>query len=671
MADKQKFFDLVEKIRQKYKDNLESDENLNKQDFYDFMNIEQEIKKLHNTLEEKEKNFQNQNYKKDESPIKQLNISLKNLIIEQTSLEELSFDIIEFPQVETQYHLTINMLKISWFLKKAYKSGFEDKKQLEDFVVSKTTEIKDIIIKYLSEKEIIENIEEVEDKNWNTSFINFSLNSYYSFQQILFQESVINWNTQIGNVWSEKMLFDYSSPNVAKQMSIGHLRSTIIGEVLKNLFEKKWKSIVFGFNYFWDWWEQFGKIFFVLIYCSDEKLNEFKTTFEENDNKALLDIYVYYKTLSEDWEEPQQVAKFLNSMLSQWDKDMLELWQMIKSISLKDFDTIYDRLWISFDSYLWEAFFESFLDELVDDLKSKNLVVEDEEWEKVYLYDKKKKYFFVKPEEVENYKWDENLFKKVLRNNKWVTNYLTRDLATFKFRKQKMWMKYLYYFTWVEQFEHFKILEEISKAAWYLQEWDFFHIWNWLYLKNWKKMSTREGWVNKLSDVFDLVDNILQDKNLSNAAIIVNDLKQQISKDVEFDENELTKSEWDTWVYLLYTAVRWKKIFENNYYKFDINDLDISLLPEIYKDILKEIFKYNYVLENSISWNKLNNIISYVFELAHKLNKAYSGGENISKIEDGSRKKSILALWYISYKIFEDIFDLMNVEIPEEIWDKN
>jgi arginyl-tRNA synthetase len=223
------------------------------------------------------------------------------------------------------------------------------------------------------------------------------------------------------------------------------------------------------------------------------------------------------------------------------------------------------------------------------------------------------------------------------------------------------------YLTWIEQKEHFAILRLIWEAVWYLQKDSFDHLSFWLYQQWGKKMSSREWNVSKLSDIFDAVDSKLNDDILSNASILINDLKQQINKSVEFNIEKIIDPIWNTWVYLMYTAVRWKKILKENNYVFSKNHIKLDLLSPEYKKFMWSLFKYKSILESGINWKKLHIIITYAFEIARWLSYLYTGWEKISAIKNDDKKEAMLAIWYLWAKIIEDIFLLMNITLPEKM----
>lgn len=649
------FFNYVENIRKNSiykkigttkKDKAKTPKN----DLINIMNISDEQRNLQNILKKKRNLISNKN-----SNNKFLLDNINKKILEIIWIK--NFNLIEQIEIKNEFQYTINILKLKWILNKLKK-------------LVNINEIIEKIIKTLIDNNIMQNYEIIKDKNWESNFINFNISNNIASIMLDEIKELIDWRKYISNIKNKEILIDYSSPNVAKQMTVWHLRSTLIWEVLKNLFEKKWHAITLWFNHLWDWWEQFWKIFFTLIYSSDEEIKEFKNEFKKNPNKWLFDIYIKYKQISCNFPNSKEIIKDLNTKLNNWDPNLIGIWKLIRQISINDFDKIYKRLGINFESRLGEAFYEIFMDDVINDLRKYWYLIKDKEWEKIYILKLNKEELRIlkknDTELINHFKEsNENIFQKVLRNNEWITNYLTRDIAALKFRKKYIWVEYVIYLTDIWQSEHFKVLECIWKALNYIEINNFQHIWFWLYLKDWKKMSSREWNVEKLSEIFEMVDNILKIDKLSNAAILINDLKQQIHKWVEFNPQALTKSQWDTGIYLLYTIVRIEKILKDNNYKY--TKINLEKLPPKYKNILSNIFKYKNILENSLETRRLNLIVEYAFEIAHILNNFYSNWENIKKIKDKEEKQSILQIFWLCIWILKDILWLINIEIPEEM----
>ncbi len=642
---KDQFFTFVDYIRNDdlYK-NLDKSSSVtsenSKEQLMEAMNVEKEEQNLKSLIDLKQEALQ-WNKLSEASVLLDLNAKANEL------LGITDYSIIDFPneRAATKCQFTINVQQLRNILRKERQEDIDGK--INSFVENIQVYLKENNIFLEDSLEIIENA-----KFKTTDYMNFDLSDDYSNKLLEYTYNVINDGVALWDISWQNIIIDYSSPNVAKQMTIWHLRSTLIGEVFKNLFEKKWQASVLGFNHLWDWGEQFGKFFFTLIYASDEQIDTFKSEFEKNPNKALFDIYVWFKNFEWLFEDSKKKVKDLFAQLNRWDKNLIWIWNIIREVSMQDFQKVYDRLWVSFESRLWEAFYEVFMDDILVDLEDKWFLVKDEDGEKVYILKvTKKERKLLTVAELENVEVNEEtgnitldgkwVFQKVLRNNVGVTNYLTRDIAALKFRREHLWIDYIMYLTGEEQKDHFAILELIGKGVWYLWEDTFVHLPFGLYKKEGKKMSSRDGNVNKLSDVFDLVDAESNDEVLSNASILINDLKQQINKSVEFDIDKIIDPIGNTWIYLLYTAVRWKKILNDNNYVFSKDHLDLENVQDGYKELVGKLFRYGSILEDAIKSKKLHLVITYAFDIARSLSYLYTAWENIGALEEGKKKDTI------------------------------
>ena len=279
-------------------------------------------------------------------------------------------------------------------------------------------------------------------------------------------------DSNIGN--GLNVTLDYSSPNIAKTFSIGHLRSTMIGNSLKLILQKcGYKT--FAINYLGDWGTQFGKM--IVAY---KKWGNKEEILKDPINK-LTQLYVKFHEEAEKDPNLENEAREAFRKMELKDPEYLQLWQWIRNESLKESKQIYDLLDVTFDSYNGEAFYNDKMDEVVNELQQKGLLVLDNGAEIVNLGD--------------------DMPPALIKRSDGGSLYITRDLAAVFYRKKEYKFDKILYVVGNEQKLHFNQLKRLIQKMGY----DFYnqveHINFGLYLTNGKKASTRKGNVTKLYDI--------------------------------------------------------------------------------------------------------------------------------------------------------------------------
>lgn len=451
----------------------------------------------------------------------------------------------------------------------------------------------------------------------------------------------------------KRITLDYSSPNIAKSFSIGHLRSTIIGNSLC-LILKKCGYQTFSINYLGDWGTQFGKM--IVAYKKwgnynqilKDPINELTSLYVRFHEEALKD-----KTLEEEAREA-----FRKMELS--DPEYLELWRWIKDESLKESAQIYDLLGIHFDSYNGEAFYNDKMEPIVEELKRKNLLKEDQGAQIVELGD--------------------NMPPALIKRSDGGSLYITRDLAAVFYRKKEYQFDQILYVVGNEQRLHFNQLKALITKMGYDFADSIEHINFGLYLTDGKKMSTRKGGVVKLYDVLmraiqlayesvDAKNPSLENKEdiakaVGIAAIVFGDLKNHRSLDIEFNLEQAVKFEGQTGPYLQYTGVRIASILRDK--SFDVNTCDINVFEKPhYFELVKQISLFKAIIERSALERAPSILAKYLLGLAQDFNKFYS----IEKInvEDEAIRNSNFAVSYATRVVINEGLRLLGIDYVDEM----
>lgn len=293
-------------------------------------------------------------------------------------------------------------------------------------------------------------------------------------KQILKEENHFG-DSNIGN--EGNVTIDMSSPNIAKPISMGHLRSTVIGNSISLILSKIGYNPI-KINHLGDWGTQFGKL--IVAYKkwgSEEKV-------KAEPINELLRLYVEFHEKAEDEPELNDEARAWFKKLEENDQEALDLWKWFRSESLKEFNKIYGMLEVEFDSYNGEAFYNDKMDEVVTMLEEKHLLQTNEGAEIVDL---------------EKYDLNPALIKK----SDGATLYITRDLAAALYRKREYNFVKSLYVVGNEQSGHFKQLKAVLKEMDFDWSDEMVHIPFGLITKDGKKLSTRKGKIVLLEEVLN------------------------------------------------------------------------------------------------------------------------------------------------------------------------
>lgn len=458
---------------------------------------------------------------------------------------------------------------------------------------------------------IIDNVKEVKKVNVIGGFVNLVLSKEEMSKEILIK--ILNDGSNYGTnkINGEVVCLDYSSPNIAKSFSIGHLRSTIIGNSLKLIYQKLgYKTI--AINYLGDWGTQFGKMIVAYLKWGD------KEKIAKDPINEMTNLYVKFHEEAKLNPELDEEARQAFRKCELGDKEYLALWRYIRDESLKESKQIYDLLGVTFDSYNGEAFYNDKMDSIVNELEEKKLTEIDN------------KALIVR--------FKNNMPPALIKRSDGGSLYITRDLAALFYRKNEYKFNKILYVVGNEQKLHFEQIKEIVRMLGYDFADNIYHIGFGLYLTNGKKMSTRQGGVVKLYDVLmkaiDLAKLEIDNKNkeLENkeevakkvgiASVLFNDLKNQRELDIEFDLNSCVKFEGNTGPYLLYSGVRIASILKNKEYDLEFN-LDL-FNKDIYYEIVRLLANFPTILNKAMEDNAPSHIAKYLLNLCATFNKFYS-----------------------------------------------
>lgn len=444
---------------------------------------------------------------------------------------------------------------------------------------------------------------------------------------------------------------DFSSPNIAKPFSMGHLRSTVIGNSLALIAEKCGYQVI-RINHLGDWGTQFGKLIVAYKMWGKEQV------VKKNPIKELLKLYIRFHEEAEHDESLNEAGRAWFKKLENNHPEALELWKWFREESWKEFSKIYELLGVSFDSTDGEAFYNDKMDIVIKELKDKGLLEESEGAEIVEL----------------GAAYPPCLIKK----KDGTTLYATRDLAAAIYRKNKYNSVKSLYVVGHEQSLHFKQIFLVLKKMGHEWHEGLEHVPFGMMLKNGKKMSTRKGKIvlleEVLNDAIELALENMEQKNptlsskeivaqqVGTGAVIFHDLKNYRLNDVEFSLEEMLKFEGDTGPYVQYTHARASALLRKGNYK-EIERTEAQFDEEAWP-IVKELIEFPEVIKRAYDGYDPSLIAKYVIQLSKKFNQYYG---KVRILADSEYKQVRLSLVSAVQIVLREGLRLLGVDAPEEM----
>ena len=462
--------------------------------------------------------------------------------------------------------------------------------------------------------------------------------------------------TQIGK--GKKIVIDYSHPNIAKPFHIGHLRSTVIGQALYNLYSYIGYDVK-GLNYLGDYGTQFGKM------IEGYKLWGTEYNIDENPIEELTKIYVRINDLCKEDETVLEKCRNNFKLLEQGDTYCVEVWKKFRELSLKEFQKIYDLLGGKFDSWEGEAAIAPKVPEILEMLKNSGKLIVSEGAKIIDLEELK-------------------MPPCIIEKSNGSSTYASRDLAAILHRARIYDYDKAIYITSYEQNLHFKQVFEVAK----LLEMDekyvkgLTHVPFGMVLLKTGKMSTREGTFVKLEDLLNesikRAKEIIKEKNanLENAeiiakkvgigAIIFNDLSSSRIKDEIFDWDTILNFNGETGPYIQYTYVRTQSVLKNVENIPHINNVDVKQLnnKEAIK-VIKLIYNFQETIIEATNKNEPSILARFLIDLAKAYSSFYNEYKIVSDVEE--EKNARIYLTYMVGLILRIGMNLLGISMPDKM----
>jgi arginyl-tRNA synthetase len=460
------------------------------------------------------------------------------------------------------------------------------------------------------------------------------------------------------------VVIDYSSPNIAKPFGVGHLRSTVIGNALYQIYHHLGYGVI-RINHLGDWGTQFGKLIVAFKRWGGGDLQTAATLHQlagESVIQWLYELYVRFHSEVETQPELDDEARDWFKRLEDGDVEARAIWQLLRDLSLQEFSRIYERLGISFDSLGGESFYEPYLEPTIERIRQAGLVSVSDQ---ALIVD------------LRSY----NMPPCLLRKKDEATLYATRDLAAAMYRHDTYDFWKMLYVVGADQRLHFQQVFKVLELMGFPWANDCVHVDFGLIRFNDEKMGTRRGNIIFLEDVLDraveLAEQIVDEKNptlphkrevaeaVGIGAVIFTDLSTRRVKDVNFEWEKVLTFEGETGPYVQYTHARACSVLRkaNQPLRADADCTPLTRDEEF--DLVRLLADYPAVLRRAADSYEPFFVTDYLLTLSERFNKYY---HNYRILTDETEVREARLLLVKSVQtVIQSGLRLLGIKAPEEM----
>ena len=505
-------------------------------------------------------------------------------------------------------------------------------------------------------------LSEIVEINIVNGFLNFKAKNSWISKKISSMNSDPRLGVELEN--RKTIVIDYSSPNIAKRMHVGHLRSTVIGDALSRIFSFKGHNVI-GENHIGDWGTPFGMLIEHFIEC-------------DNNNVGEIDLSTFYKEARYKFENiddfalrsRQRVVK-----LQSRDAETIDLWQKLVDFSLVNFNSVYQMLGVLLndDNLAGESIYEDLLPEVVKRLESQNLIVESEGALVVF------------PDGW--YNRENEPLPLIIRKGDGGYNYATTDLACIINRVESIECNEMLYVVGAEQSQHFSMVFQVAKDAKFMDEKiKAVHVSFGLVMgSDGKKLASREGKAITLKELLEesvnRAEKLILEKNSSMSdsdrkkiskmigigAIKYADLSIDRNKNYVFDWDKMLSFDGNTAPYLQYAHARICSIFRKSSISRESTfNSEILVVNDFEKSLSKSLIGFSESIDETINSYSPHRLAVYLHHLAQDFASFY---ENCPVLvsNDETQMNSRLALCNLTARTLKTGLGLLGIETPENM----
>ena len=490
-------------------------------------------------------------------------------------------------------------------------------------------------------------------------YLNFYINKNYLTKEVLGEISSKDQygKSEVGK--GKNIVIDYSSPNIAKPFHIGHLRSTVIGGALYNIYKYLGYNVT-GINHLGDYGTQFGKL------IEGYKMWNKEYDIEKDPIGELTKIYIRINQACKDDEKILEACRDNFKKLEKGDPYCVQLWEKFRELSLKEFQKVYDLLGSKFDSWNGESFYSDKMQEVIDILKQKGKLTDSQGAKIVDL------------------EADGIDTPCIIEKSNGSSTYATRDLAAILYRARTCDFDKALYLTSYEQTLHFKQVFTVAKYLGLDEKYTkgLIHVSFGMVQLPTGKMSTREGNIIKLEELLnesiERAEKIIEEKNpdLENkkeiakkvgvGAVIFNDLSNSRIKDEIFEWDKILNFQGETGPYIQYTYVRTKSILEKAGELPEYKNINVEKINDKYsQEIIKLLYNFEETLIQVTKKEEPSILSRYLIDLAKAFSSFYN--ENKIIIEDKEVQDARVYLTYAVNQVLKNGANLLGIQMPDKM----
>ncbi|XP_014209485.1 probable arginine--tRNA ligase, mitochondrial [Copidosoma floridanum] len=496
---------------------------------------------------------------------------------------------------------------------------------------SKQYDVRDEVLN-LSKNDSDQFLENVEVNEKNQKEIHFKLHKENYVKGLL--ESTSHGITPPEFMWEtpNRVLVEFSSPNIAKPFHVGHLRSTMIGNYIANV-NNYFKNDVKRINYLGDWGTQFGfvQLGLSLANVTDEAL-------KNDPMRALYNAYVHANKLAENDSTIADQAREIFQKLETGDESNFSEWKSFRKYTIEELERTYNRIGVKFDIYEWESMYNiKKVNSILSDMEKMKLLTMDSENRKVVQLNEKKSIPIIKSDGS--------------------SLYITRDVAAAIQRFEKHNFDKMYYVVDNAQTSHFMNLFSVLNAMKLPWADRLVHV----KFGKIKGMSTRKGTAIFLQDILDETKNVMKEKQLESpttkvnldydhpsteilgiSAVVVNDLRHKRHQDYDFDWDKALDVKGDTGVSMQYAHCRLVSLEKNSGATIASECIPSLLQEPVAEDLIFCIGRFDEVLLKSYQELEPYILVHYLFTLSHAIGKALQVLKIKGEEEELARQRLLL-----------------------------
>lgn len=496
-------------------------------------------------------------------------------------------------------------------------------------------------------------------------FINIFLSEEFLAKQA--EAALADERLGVAKEQQQNIVADYSAPNVAKEMHVGHLRSTIIGDAVVRTLEFLGHNVTRA-NHIGDWGTQFGMLIANLERIQKEKG---EVSMELSD---LEGFYRESKKLYDEDEEFAVTARGYVVKLQGGDEFCAEMWKKLVDVTMVQNQRNYDRLNVSLtrDNVMGESMYNSMLAPIVADLQKQGLAVESDGAQVVYLDEYKNK--------------DGDPMGVIVQKRDGGFLYTTTDIACAKYRFEELNADRVLYFIDSRQHQHLMQAWTIVRKAGYVPESVSLehHAFGMMLGKDGRPFKTRAGGTVRLADLLDEAEQraaaLIEEKNkdlsaeekakiattVAMAAVKYSDLSKHRTTDYIFDWDNMLAFEGNTAPYMQYAYTRVASIFSKAGLSMDELTGEVKINDEKEKALVSKLMQFEEAVQAVASEGQPHLMCAYLFELAGQFSSFYEACPILNN-EDDAVKQSRLKLAALTAKTIKQGLDLLGIETLERM----